>query len=100
MRGIFYTTQKRPMAQNMELEVCHIDRVSQLEPVEHLIAKMVPWQGFGDDVFACRYVFNNTREDYMVCLMRFYGARLFFGSAMQPGWQERARTQELASKEN
>lgn len=80
MRGIFCSVKERPLPQDMNMRVVvATDKI--LLPVTELIGKMNPWVGFGDDVFRCRYVFNDGEQDAMACLLQFYGRRVFFGCA-------------------
>jgi hypothetical protein len=91
MRGMFYTVKNYPLPQDMELKLTHIPDDTALLPAKSIVDQMSPCRGFGDDVFACRYVFHEN-DDYMVCLMHFYAARMFFGSAMIPA-DRRAKEQ-------
>jgi hypothetical protein len=57
-------------------------------PIKELIGRMTPWNDFGDDVFRCRYVFDHAPDNAMICLMQFYGYRVFLGVAMSPEFHE------------
>lgn len=79
MRGIYFTVKKEPMPLDMQFNISvPYDSPRNRELVE----PMMPWQGFGDDVFACRYGFNTEYPGSIACLMKFYQYRMFLGFAM------------------
>lgn len=84
MKGIFCSVKERPLPQETVFSV-EPATDEALRPVMGLIGQMTPWVGFGDDVFACRYVFNDSHGlDAMACLMQFYRFRVFLGVALPP----------------
>jgi hypothetical protein len=80
MKGIFYSVREYPIPQDIKFHV-EVATDSRLVPLKNLVGAMTPWSDFGDDVFRCRYVFEEGPEDAMVCLMQFYRNRIFFGVA-------------------
>ncbi|HZZ80875.1 MAG TPA: hypothetical protein VFE62_20400 [Gemmataceae bacterium] len=85
MKGIFYSVQNRPLSADTVYQVVPIESQEDeraLADLEPLIAQMNPWVGFGDDVFACRYVFEEKAGDVLLCFMQFYRHRIFMGSAI------------------
>jgi hypothetical protein len=78
MRGIHYSVRSEPMPQDVAYKIMIIKQ-SNVVAYKQIIDMMVPWQGFGDDVFACRYVFSPTQPGGMTCLMMFYKTRVFLG---------------------
>ena len=84
MKGIFYLSQGQPMPQDF---IPVVFDVRQLPPEAVLETSrfMVPWQGFGDTAFACRYVVSSKLPiQKMTCLMSFYGNRIFLGEVVSP----------------
>lgn len=78
MRGIYCSIKKEPMPNDVihKIVLAQQSNVLMYKPI---IDMMVPWQCFGDDVFACRYVFPPTYPGSMTCLMMFYKTRVFIG---------------------
>ncbi|MGO9111661.1 MAG: hypothetical protein ACLP9L_20745 [Thermoguttaceae bacterium] len=80
MRGVFYLVNKEPMPLDWQWG---ISREHELPPWElkNVSDQMgSAWHTFGDDVFACRYIFDYDRGA-MQCFMRFYRRRIYIGGA-------------------
>ena len=100
MKGIYYTIEKTPMPQDFELEVYDTNYLD-VAPFRRTVESMVDWQSFGDDAFCCRYrFFRKPPAEGMVCLMRFYNRREFYGVALSPQMvaEERGREQFVPSR--
>jgi len=80
MRGIYYSVNEVPLGQDVEFKIM-VEKGDNLAGVQRIIDAMVLWQGFGDDVFACRYVFPISLPASMNCLMAYYRYRVFYGWA-------------------
>lgn len=78
MRGIYCSVTKDPMPQDVFHKIMLVQKAN-VNTYKPIIEMMVPWQSFGDDVFACRYVFSPTHPGSMTCLMMFYKTRVFIG---------------------
>lgn len=88
MRGIYYTTQERPLPSSWKVGILRDEEIDH-ESLQGLFSHMVPnWENFGDDVFGCRYFFN---DDSMAALMQFYRRRTFFGWAWSEQFYELQR---------
>ena len=85
MRGIFHTVKDRPLPVDCTYKAMVADEQS-LTPYLSLIETMTPWNDFGDDVFRCRYIFDeedgSDHIECVVCLMQFYRHHTFFGMAI------------------
>jgi len=80
MRGIFYSVNQMPMPLDWRYGIRLLEDIEP-EDIEAVNAQTRPeWHTFGDDVFACRYIFDYERGA-MSAVMRFYGRRIFFGAA-------------------
>jgi hypothetical protein len=80
MRGVFYLVNEEPMPLDWQWGISRQNEIPENELLK-LAEQMGPaWHTFGDDVFACRYVFDYDLGA-MQCLMRFYHGRIFIGGA-------------------
>jgi hypothetical protein len=86
VRGIYYKVQGKPLSTTATISIVQSNPKFE-SSCSSLIETMHQWIGFGDDVFACRYVSDNDHADTMACLMRFYQHRTFFGIALCPELQ-------------
>jgi hypothetical protein len=80
MRGIYFSLNETPLAQDCEFRI-RMEQGDNLRVFQREIDAMVPWQSFGDDVFACRYLFDVNVPGSMNCLLAFYRQRVFYGWA-------------------
>jgi hypothetical protein len=81
VKGIFYRVTGRPVQATTEILVWNRE-ILKHDAYSSLVASMAPWTGFGDDVFGCRFVTDNTYPDVMICLMQFYRRFLFVGQTI------------------
>jgi hypothetical protein len=94
MKGIFYTIEKTPMPLDFELEVYDTNYLD-IAPFRRTVESMVGWQSLGDNAFCCRYrFFRKPPTAGMVCLMRFYNLREFYGVALSPQMVAEERNRE------
>jgi hypothetical protein len=85
MKVVYCLTQKEPMPHDWLFTIPRPEpRV--FDESAQLIASMVPWQSFGDDVFCCRYCIHS--EGAMGCLMAFYRCKIFLGTAASPQFHQ------------
>jgi hypothetical protein len=82
VKGVFYKLKGRPAPCECPIRVCRAEAAANEPFFNALVEKMVPWQGFGDDVFACRYVTDDRHQDALACLLMFYRFSVFFGMTM------------------
>jgi hypothetical protein len=62
MRGIFYSVNKQPMPMDWRYGIKRLEEIRS-EDLEEVNAQTPPeWHTFGDDVFACRYIFGFSRR--------------------------------------
>lgn len=80
-KGVYFETNRIPMPDDFLIEVITIGTEQLAAEVKPMIDQMVPWQGFGDDVFLCRYI-NSPNRRRMNCLMQFYRHRFFYVEAI------------------
>lgn len=79
-KGVFHSVSKQPLDVSGRISIIHDDAKVPEEIDAYItgrIEKMCPWQGFGDDVFACRYQLA-TNPSAIRCLLQFYRTRLFY----------------------
>lgn len=94
MKGIFCSIRKVPMPQDFIFGI-YADKNFIIKNFKPVIDAMPPnWSSFGDDVFTCRYVFDEKKRASMACLMRFYMNRVFFGFAHPADMSEFAAAEE------
>lgn len=82
VKGVFYKLKGRPVPCECPVQVCRAEAAATQPFFHSLVGMMVPWQGFGDDVFACRYVTDDRHDDALACLLMFYRFSIFFGMTM------------------
>jgi hypothetical protein len=82
VKGIFYRVTGRPVLATTEILILNQD-VLKVDAYQSLVPRMRPWTGFGDDVFGCRFVTDNTYPDVMVCSIQFYRRFLFVGHTVE-----------------
>lgn len=81
MKGIFCSVRGVPMPQDFVFGI-YADPKFVMQRFKPVIDAMpANWSSFGDDVFTCRYVFDEKKGVAMASLMRFYMNRVFFGFA-------------------
>ena len=83
MKGIYCSVRREPMPQDFIVKIFACSEVD-LSPFKNVIGAMTKWNDFGDDVFRCRYVFDERKGVAMACIMQFYKYRAFLGLA-HPG---------------
>ena len=67
MRGVFYVVHKEPMPLDWQWGIGREHEIPT-EEIEKLSDQMGPaWHTFGDDVFACRYVFAHEARCSVSC---------------------------------
>ena len=80
MRGVFYLVNREPMPLDWEWGISRQEEIPS-DALLDIAEQMGPaWHTFGDDVFACRYIFDYDKGA-MQCFMRFYGGRIYIGGA-------------------
>lgn len=82
VRGIYYAAVGAPLPADCIIRVISVTTEESATRIRPIVDCMCDWQGFGDDVFACRYVTSATFPNVIKCLMRFYRKSLFFGEAI------------------
>jgi hypothetical protein len=92
MRGVYCLVNKEPMPLDWHWGITRLDEFPDDALIEFCNAMKPEWHTFGDDVFACRYVFNYETGG-MQCLLRFYGRYIYAGAAYSAASVELARNQ-------
>jgi hypothetical protein len=82
VRGIHYVTAPVPLPVDCVIAV-RPATPELMKRFQSTLEQMVDPQGFGDDVFACRYV-NTFEPPTIRCIFQFYGRRIFIGEALPP----------------
>lgn len=78
VKGLFYVITNERLGEDREIGIWDVGDTLNAN-TRWFVDRMVSWQSFGDDVFMCRYGFNQGRDD-IYCLMRFYQAKTFFAA--------------------
>lgn len=98
VKGIFYVSQRKPLPSDFVLAAVDIREINR-RAITDIAQLMVPWQSFGDSVFACRYVVSSREGlEKMSCLMQFYENRVFYGEALAPAYLERGESTFVPAK--
>lgn len=86
VRGVFYAATGKPMPPEFQINVGDVS-YDIPAPLQECIAHLPDqWNGFGDDVFACRYRIDSRYRGAIACQMRFYGRRSFFAFSYPPNF--------------
>lgn len=80
-RGIYYMYRGKPILPSTVIKA-HVV-MGEDDPSVIFKENMIPWTGFGDDVFQCRVAMSSA-DNLIACLLKFYGYRHYFAMSYPP----------------